>query len=530
MSSSVPIEREIPLIQRGFVDNCFEEGQYEYGIDALDKLRGPNYKPPQLHVRTLVYIALYPLPPKPSNNVERIEMFLSPRKIQAQRHRDDMWPKPTSRPLAISLLRAFIDTNSPECLMRALPFHTYTDSDGVKDVNPFTEADLKENHEDNSPLKNELAGMQSRKDCWEMLKVGFIKRKQQDHRSRMDNTAIKDDSEELPDPTVGPYAWPLLEWMIHVFEKNQCMKKAVGQPSFSPLLLMQIPPPRSKKGPRWEVDVPVQVAMACLAPDSSELLTHGISLEKRQELGSRLVALLVNLTLTMPPLLSPSHLMRTLTLKLLDLPFKSLLSMLVSIPSDHMQFKISLLESCLASGVGGSTEAINTTKAGTVAPRAKPKPSAKRVNATVTAEPVVPPPNAAKGQPKETYAVPSQDRLVHLLSAPLPPLPKADSRELSPVKTALVKFHLISTLYNLRIAGRLAIADWDPVVRSGTMQIAVVNGITGNLEKQDDPDYDMIEVYRANALEVVKVWMADSDGGKSMRCPMQYSLDVSKTI
>ena len=41
-----PFERELPLIQRGIIDTCFEEGQYEYGIDVLDKLRSQGYKPP----------------------------------------------------------------------------------------------------------------------------------------------------------------------------------------------------------------------------------------------------------------------------------------------------------------------------------------------------------------------------------------------------------------------------------------------------------------------------------------------------
>lgn len=48
------VERELPLIQRGIIDNCFEEGQYEYGIDVLDKLRSHSYKPAP-------YVGLCPL-------------------------------------------------------------------------------------------------------------------------------------------------------------------------------------------------------------------------------------------------------------------------------------------------------------------------------------------------------------------------------------------------------------------------------------------------------------------------------------
>lgn len=40
-------ERELPAIQRGLVDTCFEEGQYESAIDVLVTLCSRRYKPPQ---------------------------------------------------------------------------------------------------------------------------------------------------------------------------------------------------------------------------------------------------------------------------------------------------------------------------------------------------------------------------------------------------------------------------------------------------------------------------------------------------
>lgn len=38
-------EREMSRHQRGLVDTCFEEGQYESAIAVLDQLRSPIYKP-----------------------------------------------------------------------------------------------------------------------------------------------------------------------------------------------------------------------------------------------------------------------------------------------------------------------------------------------------------------------------------------------------------------------------------------------------------------------------------------------------
>jgi hypothetical protein len=38
-------EREMTRHQRGLVDTCFEEGQYESGISVLEQLRSPQFKP-----------------------------------------------------------------------------------------------------------------------------------------------------------------------------------------------------------------------------------------------------------------------------------------------------------------------------------------------------------------------------------------------------------------------------------------------------------------------------------------------------
>lgn len=38
-------EREMSRHQRGLVDTCFEEGQYESGISVLDQLRSSHLKP-----------------------------------------------------------------------------------------------------------------------------------------------------------------------------------------------------------------------------------------------------------------------------------------------------------------------------------------------------------------------------------------------------------------------------------------------------------------------------------------------------
>lgn len=172
-------------------------------------------------MRQLLYISLYP--PPPPKPMDRAEVPLSPQKGQVQRQKQDLWPKPTSRPMAIALLNAFIRTNSPECLMRGLPYHSYVDNDGVKDVDPFEQEERLIDSEDNSPLKDEILEMQSLKDCWALLRHGFVKR-QQFERSHLG----EDQSIQPETATVGTYAWPVLEWFIQVYEKDERRERDKG--------------------------------------------------------------------------------------------------------------------------------------------------------------------------------------------------------------------------------------------------------------------------------------------------------------
>lgn len=256
----------------------------------------------RLHIRQLLYISLYP--PPPPKRVDRTDMPLTPHKGQFQRQKQDLWPKPGSRPLAISLLNAFIRTNSPECLMRGLPYHSYVDNDGVKDVDPFGKEST-DNSEDNSPLRDELLAIQSLKDCWGLLRDGFVKRKQFDQ-----SHVGEEQSKTLENTIVGPYAWPILEWLIQVYEKDERQEgeKGHGEDGFlfhainrmkdilapySALLLCQIPPPRSKTGPRWDAEAPLQVAFTCFSSisDTSDHPDKYPSSKARWDLGSRLVSL-----------------------------------------------------------------------------------------------------------------------------------------------------------------------------------------------------------------------------------------------
>lgn len=174
----------------------------------------------RLHVRQLVYISLYPPAQVLTSNPDKlIDAITSPHELRLQK--DDLWPKPSAREKALTLLRSYVNVNPPQSLMRAFPFYSYVDENGQNDVNPFSNENLEDVlHEDNTPLRDELLKFRSLKDCWGCMKDGFVKRKQQDTVSRSQRQTT------LEEPMiVGPYAWPILEWLISVFEKDQELKR-----------------------------------------------------------------------------------------------------------------------------------------------------------------------------------------------------------------------------------------------------------------------------------------------------------------
>lgn len=61
---------------------------------------------------------------------------------------------------------------------------------------------------------------------------------------------------------------------------------------YSPLLLVQIPPPKSRQGPRWDTDVVVQIIRACLVEVNLEGIADEYpSFEIRCDLGIRLLTM-----------------------------------------------------------------------------------------------------------------------------------------------------------------------------------------------------------------------------------------------
>ncbi|KIJ49591.1 hypothetical protein M422DRAFT_27955 [Sphaerobolus stellatus SS14] len=487
MSTDQTEEREIPLIQRGIVDNCFEEGQYEYGIDVMDKLRAKSYKPAPLHIRQLVYIALYPLPPKRLKALKKSEVPLSPTKAQLQRQKDDMWPKPAAKSFAIALLQALVVTNAPASLMRGLPYYSYINVNGVKDVDPFKDEGEALAHDDNTPLKEQLRAFAELKDVWPLLRKEFITRQQEDSGQQTED----DDVGKIA--AVGPYAWGVLEWLIQLFEKDQMLT----QGSYSPHLVTQIPPPRSKKGPRWEVEPITQIIRASFSNVTIEEKGKFATFEKRCDLGSRLLALMVNLSLTEPPLFEPSHFLRSVASYLPEFPLQSLEAFLTGIPPHQIRFKMALLDSFLSIQEKSVKKTAQKTPA---APRARPRMAAKAGEEAVATP-------AASVTQNDLYPLLSEERIFTLLSKPsIFEVPPSKGR-LGPAKVALGRFHLLSAIYILKLSGSIP-ETWEISTQPGRLREHIQLGYarSESLSLEDANDIAEIQRCRSGAEEILKTW------------------------
>lgn len=320
-------EREMTIHQRGLVDTCFEEGLYDSGIAVLDQLRSPSFKPPAQvssntilvpdliafysdHIRQLLYIALFPPPPATGDQITHLEQIPpspikgSPTRQKPTIAKASLSPSVTHSALAQRLLFSFLATNSPRSLFRALPRYPLDDP-ADNDLPPA----LNDNsHGEDSLISRESLCIKDCKHCWAILKDGFVQRKKffPPDTSKKRGRAAYDVQDVVLDQgqgsgtqaVVAEHAWPVLEWLLSLFEKDECLNshKSLGKvrlldrvrnnrylilEKFSLLLLSQIPPPRGSSGPRWEASAPLDIIFYAVRQDDGE----------RRDMATRLLTL-----------------------------------------------------------------------------------------------------------------------------------------------------------------------------------------------------------------------------------------------
>lgn len=172
------------------------------------------------HVRQLLYIVLR----NPSLQAQGLAEAADVATTKQSSH----LPSPIDVAAAQRCLQAFGETNSPHALLRAIPSYDGSElflSDGANTVE----------EEEESFLSREARRIQSCRDCWQLLKAEFTRSISENAsipadraRHQTKNLGLADNSVSST-AVVGPTAWPVLEWLLFMFEKDEQNAEAFEQ-------------------------------------------------------------------------------------------------------------------------------------------------------------------------------------------------------------------------------------------------------------------------------------------------------------
>ncbi|PIL36198.1 hypothetical protein GSI_01859 [Ganoderma sinense ZZ0214-1] len=510
-SASASSERDLTVHQKSLADNCFDEGQYEAAIDALDQIRSRKNKPHDAHIRQLLYIVLYP-PPSLEDQIEEEAMRLepgSPSKLLSRRHKSSLAPSPKAAAAAQDLLMKFARTNTPESLVCALP--SYPDSPNANLNDPAGSED--------SHIAREALRIRNARSCWDIIREGFIPRgngdvtasprKPKGRRSR--RAQVQDDADEgwegedtaAPAP-VSDHAWSVLGWILTLFESNEAAVERNGQVRYSPLLLRQIPPSRPETAPRWDVRMPLDVAFHALEQER----------ELQRSLGVRLLVLLINLTST--TFVDFSMFLNTVSTRISSLSLDALVYLFAALPLTRTiaQFKVMLCRQALgvkqaASGTGPKPQARaraqprRRTQTDSTADAGAEEAAAP--SASTSAPPSAPTQDGA-GVSGFTYPTISPAELLGLLARP----GKGDRTSALP--TICLKCELVTSYgwVQQEFGENDRDAGWEGVVRDGSLARAVEGVFDTNTGRRSAPtdaqSKEFIRTKRDALLAIVSMW------------------------
>ena len=173
------------------------------------------------HIRQLVYLALYP-PPEPSELASHEkEEIPEASKLGFKVHKESHVPNPAATLAAQDILMEFAATNPPAGLLRGLPKYVERDSG--------EEAIVGEDDED-SFISKKAKCFRHAKNCWEILRDGFVKHHKEEvaqkrGRGRPRKRPVNEDEDEDGSAgyqsAVGENAWPVLQWLLAIFERDE---------------------------------------------------------------------------------------------------------------------------------------------------------------------------------------------------------------------------------------------------------------------------------------------------------------------
>lgn len=178
------------------------------------------------HIRQLLYIALYPPHHDAGKDTANFDPE-SPRKAVKQQ-KSPLFPSQAATAAAQRLLVSLATTNSPDALFRALP--SYSDTTAVSNV-----AQESGHDDEDSVIGREAICIKESKHCWSILREGFIQRRmltmsspsgirigKNGCRDFLEDDGLFDAVSGMETPSVvAANAWPVLDWLISVFELDE---------------------------------------------------------------------------------------------------------------------------------------------------------------------------------------------------------------------------------------------------------------------------------------------------------------------
>ncbi|KAF8606183.1 hypothetical protein BDV93DRAFT_521031 [Ceratobasidium sp. AG-I] len=325
VSAHPPFENQSQLDrdQASVVNNCWSEGSYELGVEALDAFRTVDKRyPPPSHIRQLLALALYPpepvaqphrpkqtqkqpapsTPTKPGSTRSRphttttsVPAPLSPRKLQEQTE----IPSGRASQLALELLSTLSSTTRPVHLVAGLTSYARPACDG-----DLFDGMVRTGKVDGSksPLVREAVTVGRARDCWTMLRPGFLTRKiLVSSRAKNQDEYDDEEGEDTEEGVVASHAWGVLDWWTRLFEVDQA-EHELEQGSAAPpaLFLSHIP----SGAPQWDVYGALGAALAAykrelsLSQDDTYVSHKTQSVSNTRGIGFRLLTLLINATRT----------------------------------------------------------------------------------------------------------------------------------------------------------------------------------------------------------------------------------------
>ena len=166
------------------------------------------------HIRQILYLSLYPVEP----------FIKEPQKSKKSSGNALVPPSPEGVSAALDLLNSFLITLPASVILKALPSYD-------------SRIDYRSGPSDHYALATAATAICSAQNCWEFLKPGFL----QPLGAARTNNIFSVPPSSVPVP-VAENAWPVLEWLVAVFERA----------SETHPLLSQIPPTTS--GPRFSIE------------------------------------------------------------------------------------------------------------------------------------------------------------------------------------------------------------------------------------------------------------------------------------